>query len=149
MHVVQEKETMNLDLRTHKDFSEASFMLYDATITLPEISYNPESKQFSAIFNRRKWEECRRRGIFRRMKMKVVHSKLILEDVASMEIENEKVLYPTYEVNCVEVDDLRVSIIFHNDAVIRLKLLTFNGKLQDSEEAWEIAGPISLSFGKD
>lgn len=140
---------MNLSLRTHDDFSEASSMLHDATITLPEVSYNSETKQFSAIFNRRKWEECRRRGIFRKMKMEAVHSRLIFEGVASMEIENEKILYPAYEVNFIEVDDLRVSIIFHNDAAIKLQLLSFNGELQDLDEAWEIAGPISLSFGKD
>ena len=138
-----------MNIQTIDDINEGSGLLHDATITTKEISFNKEQRTFRAIFNRHKWEESKRRGFLRKMKMQAVHSKLSFEDVKSMVIDDYKSPYPTFEVNFIEVSDLNVNIVFHNDIAIRLVLESYNGKLEDLDEPWDIEGPASLSFGKD
>ena len=124
-------------------------MLHDATISFDEINYAEESKTFTAVFNRHMWENAKRRGIFRRMKIQAVHSKLTFENVLSMKINSEKKLYPINEVNWVEADGPSVKIHFHNDVVITLEIDKVSGNLEDLDQPWDIKGPFSISFGKD
>jgi hypothetical protein len=138
---------MKLIITDKQTLKDASGCLHDATITPNEVQYDAEAGTVKAVFNRLMWETSKRQGIFRPMKMQVVHCRLTIRQVLS------------YNAEWKMEPEMLSAIRFKRDAItfefimyssLQVKVQAIDAELEDMDEPWDDPNPPYTSwFGKD
>ena len=142
---------VKLNICDEKALRDASGLLHDATTTARETGYDPTLRTFRAVFNRRMWETSRRQGMFRRMKMSVIHSCLTFNGVEDSHwVWSDRGQQQVYELSHIEHRDSQIALHFHTGERVIVKTKRLEGVLEDLDEPWDDPNPPgSLSFGRD